>query len=256
MNRLLSLALLSLVNCLYVSAQTPAGKNKAAAIQPANQSVNTKTYSELSDTAVENRLVELALNGPEYRAATHQNKITELELKRAKSTWLNLLSLSTNYNDQSFSKQAAQTTLVYPKYFFGITIPLGVIFSQGSQVKAAREAVALGAENQEELSRKLKADILGKYKQYKLYTTLLEMQSELINDVLANATQAEESFKKGTITVELYIATQRTRNEEMAKNLNLKLQQDLLRLDIEKMIGVPLDQVLRPTRAFPNASGK
>src|ERR1700738_1830984 len=99
MNRLLSLALLSLVNCLSVSAQTPAVKNKAAAIQPANQSVNTRTYTEPSDTAIENRLVELALNGPEYRAATHQNKITELELKRAKSTWLNLLSLSTNYND-------------------------------------------------------------------------------------------------------------------------------------------------------------
>lgn len=168
-------------------------------------------------------------------------------MKRAKSTWLNLLSISTNYNDQTFAKSSnGQSAYVYPKYYFGVTIPLGIIFSQGTQVRLAREGLAVSRDKQEINARAIKADILGKYKQYRLYNTTLTMQSEMINDVLANAAQAEENFKKGTIPVEAYIAVQKIKNEELSKNMNLQLQQDLIRLDIEKIIGVSLETVLWP----------
>ena len=103
----------------------------------------------------------------------------------------------------------------------------------------------MGKDKQAELAREIKADVLGKYKQYRLYEDLLRMQTTLINDVLANASQAEENFKKGAITVEAYILTQRSSSEELAKNMNLRLQQDLIKLEIEKLIGVPLESVLR-----------
>jgi hypothetical protein len=92
-------------------------------------------------------------------------------------------------------------------------------------------------------------DILAKYRQFKLYYTLIDMQGELVTDVSASAVQAEENFKKGTISVDIYINTQKTKNEESAKLLNLKLQQDILKLEIEKIIGVPLEGVLHPTPA-------
>jgi outer membrane protein TolC len=216
--------------------------------KPLHQPATVNTSPDLPDTAIENRLVALAMQGPEYDASVHQNKITELDLKRTKSSWLNFLALSTTYNDQSFAKQqtvpGATNTIVYPKYYFGITIPLGIIFSQGNQVRSAREAVALGKDQQEQLARTLKVAVLTKYRQYKSFNTLIEMESELINDVLAIAAQAEESFKKGGISIESYIASQRARNDEMAKNLNLKLQQDLVKLEIEKIIGIPLEGVL------------
>lgn len=226
---------------MNVSAQQPAAKQ--------TQPTATTASTELSDTAIENRLVALVLKGPEYDASVHQGRIAELELKRAKSTWLNLLTISTNYNDQSFAKPATtsgQPTYVYPKYFFGITIPLGIFFSQGNQVKAARESIANGKDQQEILARSLKALILGKYKQYKVFEAQIEMESELSNDVVVTATQAEQSFRQGKTTVDAYILAQRAKNEEMVKIMNLQLQQDLIRLDIEKMIGVSLDSVLRP----------
>ncbi len=77
------------------------------------------------------------------------------------------------------------------------------------------------------------------------------MQSELINDVLASAAQAEENFKKGTISVDVYINAQKAKNEESARALNLKLQQDVLKLEMEKIIGVPLEEVLQPTPPPP-----
>jgi outer membrane protein TolC len=206
-----------------------------------------RNYFEPADTAVERRLVNLALAGPVFDGSTHQNRINELELRRAKSAWLNLLTISTSYYDQSANKQTAgNTAFVYPKYYFSLSIPLGVIFSQGNQVKIAREGLALSKDKQEDLARQLKVDVLSKYKQYRVYSSLIDMQSEMINDVLVATGQVEDKFKKDQVTVDTYIGAQKTRNEELAKLLNLRLQQDLIKLDIEKIIGMPLDQIVRP----------
>ena len=243
MNRSIHLIALVLMISLNALAQVPANKAKT------DVTVFTAKTNPVDsvDTLIENKLVELATKSPAYSAAGHQNRINELELRKTKNAWLNLLSLSTNYNDQSFAKTTPNATYIYPKYFFGVTIPLGIIFSQGTQVKSARESLALSKDHQEELIRGIKSDILGKYKQYKLYNALIEMQSELINDVVAHASQAEEDFKKGNIAVDTYIIALKTRNDELAKKMNLKLQQDLIQLEIEKIIGVPLQEVLHPT---------
>jgi outer membrane protein TolC len=244
MNRFFSLTILLLTFSLAAVAQVPAvkGSTSPSVIEMTNEPV---------DTAMENRLVILALNGPEYDASYHQNKINELALQRAKSTWLNLLSISTQLNDQSFkqpSVQAGQVAYVYPKYYFGITIPLGIIFSQGSTVKTAREGIALAKDQQQMLALQIRANVLTKYKEYKLDEEMVEMESELINDVLAMSTQAEDNFKNGSITVEAYISAQRTRNEEMVKLKSLELQRDLVQIEIERMIGVPLADVIGPRR--------
>ncbi|HVU58062.1 MAG TPA: TolC family protein [Puia sp.] len=242
-----------LIVLMNASAQQPSKQTDGATgSDKTNSSINPLSnfgVAAVIDTAIENRLVELVLKGPEYDASVHQGKIAELELKRAKSTWLNLLTISTNYNDQSFAKPTTtngQATYIYPKYFFGITIPLGIFFSQGNQVKAARESIANGKDQQQMLARSLKLQVLSKYKQYKFYAAQIEMENELSNDVVVNATQAEQTFRQGKITVDAYILAQRAKNEEMVKIMNLQLQQDLIRLDIERMIGVSLDSVVRP----------
>ena len=242
-----SLLLLTLLSIASVNtfAQASGNKPKTTPATPEEPASSTHNYFEPADTAVEKRLVSLALAGPTYNGSTHQNRINELELRRAKSAWLNLLTISTSYYDQSGNKSTGNTTYVIPKYYFSVSIPLGIIFSQGNSVKIARESLALSREKQEDLARQLKVDILSKYKQYRLYSSLIDMQGEMINDVLATSAQVEDKFKKDQVTLDLYINAQKARNEELAKLLNLKLQQDLIKLDIEKIIGVPLEQVTR-----------
>lgn len=195
------------------------------------------------NTAIENKLVDLALKGPRYIASEHQNKINEYELKKTKNSWLDLLSLSMNYNDQTFSK-VQQTAYVYPKYFFGLSIPLGIIFSKGTEIKSAREAVAYSKSNQEQLARDIKADILSKYRQYKAYTELILLQSELVNDEQAALTKSEERFKSDQLSIELYNAAQKIYNDEVSRKINLQLQQDLIKIEIEKAIGIRLEDAI------------
>lgn len=195
-----------------------------------------------TSSAIEEKLVALALQGPEFKNVEHQNKISEYQLKGAQNAWLNLLAFSVNYNDQSFAKNPT-TTYVYPKYYFGLTVPLGTILSK-TQVKSARESVEIGKNNQEALRRKTREEVLTAYRQYRAYSELIAIQSELVNDVQAQLAQNEEKFRKGSITIEAYNAAQKSSNTEMASLINLRLQQDLKKLEIEKLIGVKLETVL------------
>jgi outer membrane protein TolC len=196
-----------------------------------------------ADSVIEEKLVELALQGPEAKRLEHQNNVYGYQLKAARNSWMNFLTLSANYNDQTFA-QTGNTAYVYPKYFFGLNIPLGTIIS-GKQAKIARETVAIGELTQEELRRRLRMDVIGKYRQYKAQGELVAIETSFMSDLQAALVQAEEKFRNGTITFEAYNAALKNRNDEQAKIINLKLQQELTKLEIERMIGTSLESVVK-----------
>lgn len=195
------------------------------------------------DAAIEEKLVELALNGPRMNAGIHQNKINEYQLKAARNNWINILTLSLNYNDQSFSKNNnTGSTIVFPRYYFGLTIPLGTLLSR-AQIHAAQEQIEISKDNQEELRRTIRADVLKKYRQYRAYTDLITAQSMMVNDVQTTLAQTEDKFKKGAVALDVYNTAQKNRNDEIAKLINLQMERDLIRLDLEQMIGTSLESV-------------
>lgn len=211
---------------------------------PGYTQINTGFKTAVPDSVIERRLVELALNGPEMQVTEHQSKVLEYQLKSAKNTWMNLLTFSLNYNDQSFKQAPTNATYVYPKYFFGLNVPLGTILSR-TPVKAANEALQIGQLNRETLKRRIKADVLTKYRQYKAQSELIAMETGMMNDVEAALTEAKDKFRKNELTFEAFNVVQRSRNDEYAKILNLKLEQELIKLEIERMIGTSLESVMR-----------
>lgn len=204
------------------------------------------TIRRMSDTAVsriEEQLVALALRGPEATRMEHQNKVYEYQLKSAKNSWMNFLTLSVNYNDQTLAQsQNPNAQYVYPKYFFGLNVPLGTFISS-KQTKIAKESVEIGKASQEELRRKIRADVISKYRQYRSYSELMRLQGELLNDVQAALLQTEDKFRKGTISFDLYNAAQKMKNDEVSRLINLQLEQDLIKIEIERMIGTSLESV-------------
>ncbi|HMR91324.1 MAG TPA: TolC family protein [Chitinophagaceae bacterium] len=220
---------ISVINAQSNSVQTP--------------DTNRINLQPLPDSIIEARLVELAIKSPLYEAAEHQNKVNEYQLKAAKNSWLNLLTISANYNDQTFAKQNPQNTYVYPKFFTGINIPLGTIFSR-TAVKAAKEQVYISKANQEQLIRSIRADILGKYREYKITGALIRNQQQVVDDYKAGLMQAEQKFTEGQISIEEYNTASKNYNDEAAKHLNLQLEEYLLKLEIEKVIGVPLESIM------------
>ncbi|HEX3934683.1 MAG TPA: TolC family protein [Puia sp.] len=208
-------------------------------------SIAAARHGLVSDTVVENRLVALALQAPRYDAAGHLINVSKSQLSLARRAWFNLLTVSVNYNDQTFAKQQANAAYVYPKYFFGLTVPIGLFFTMGPQVHAAREQVKIAEDNQEELARTIRMDILTKYHTYKNYEALILLQNTIVVDNQAAVTQIEQKFRDGTVSIDQYNSANKAFSDEKARLLNLQLAQDLVRLDIERMIGTSFDSVIR-----------
>lgn len=200
----------------------------------------------LQDTssAIEERLVQLALQGPDVDKTIRLSKISEYQLKAAQNTWLNLLAFSINLNERSFASYYSPQAYVYPKYNLGISVPLGIIFSR-TAVKSAKESILIGKDNTELTKRTIREQVIAAYKQYLVYERLITMQSELINDEQTQLVQTEEKFRKGTISIETYTTAQKNNNAELGALINLKLQQDLKKLELERLIGVKLETVIR-----------
>ena len=216
----------------------------ASSLISAAQVRNTPLLNRDTTSAIEEKLVALALQTPEFNNIEHQSKIDEYQLKAAQNQWMNLLAFSVNYNERTFDKSSTANSYVYPRYNLGLTVPLGTIFSK-TAVKSAKESVAIGKNNREILRKTIRQEVLTKYKEYVAYGKLIEMQSEMLNDVQTQLAQVEEKFRAGTLPLEAYNAAQKGTASETAALINLKLQQEIKELEIEQMIGVPLESVLK-----------
>ena len=208
------------------------------------QSGTSNLFHQDTTSAIEERLVQLAWQGPEVDRVAHQSKIDEYELRAAQNIWMNLMAFNINYNEFTFSHNTGVTSYVYPRYNLGITIPLGSLFSRTS-IKSAKENVDIGKNNMELIKRTLRQEVLTAYKQYVTLGQLIAMQSELVNDVKTQLAQIEEKFRSGTTSIDAYNNAQKNNNIEGAALVNLKLQQDLKKLEVEKLIGVRLESVLK-----------
>jgi len=207
-----------------------------------SQSITTS----LPDSVIEQRLVDLAFKGPEVQRVVHENKANEYQLKSARNSWMNFLTVSANYNEFTFERSTIPQTYVYPKYLFGLNIPLGTIISS-KQAKIAKERVEISTLSEEETKRRVKANVLSKYKQYKAQGEIIKMETAYLNDLQVPLTQVDEKFKKNdpNVTFEDYNKALRNRNDQQAKLINLRLEQDLTRLELEQIIGTSLETVLK-----------
>jgi outer membrane protein TolC len=237
---LLTLFLTSLIGTSVKAQHVPGGRKKTDSVPP----VIFRVLPPPSDTLVEARLVQLALSGPQFLATDHKVNIAQSDLARAKRSWLNLLAVSANLNDQSF-QTPEPGGYVYPKYFFGLTIPIGLFFSLGPQIQGARESVEVSKNLREETARSLKAEVLSKYRQYRNYADLISLENTIVVDQQTAFSQTEKKFKDGTTSIEQYNLANKLYSDEMTKKLNLQLNQDLIKLDIERLIGTNLENVTK-----------
>lgn len=226
---------------VYRTPSTPVYRSPSTP-PPAEPLMDAAGY-RAADT-VEARLVKMALDGPQLRAADDQNRINEYTLKNARQAWMNLLTLSINLNELDFQKQPANqnTTFLYPKYFFGLNIPLGTILSHTS-IRAAKEQIKIGNETQTQLTRTIRTDVLIKYRTYKMKKELLKMQIQVTDDEQAAFLQVEKSYRDGTVPLEAHIAAQEKYNTELVKRMNLQLELDEAKFGVEEIIGTNLESV-------------
>ncbi|TDX01903.1 TolC family protein [Dinghuibacter silviterrae] len=219
----------------------------ALAITTRAQNSGGKKIAGIDTTGVEQKLIRIALQRPSYDATYRAVRTANHQLSEARNSWLNLLSLSLNYNDLDFkhySSTATAPTYVYPKYFFGLVIPIGYIFSRGSEIRIARENQAIAKDARLEAERTIVADVKSKYRTYLNYQNMLDVQNIIVNDEQATFLQAEKNFRDGKASIDGYNTASKAFNGAILQQLQYKLMADQVKVDLEHVLGMTLEEAL------------
>jgi outer membrane protein TolC len=194
------------------------------------------------------KLVELALKNPSVKVRDYERDKTVAELNKAGASWLNYVTLSANINEVTTGKfkgtNDPRNQLYYPLWNIGVAVPLGSLFTKPNDVRIARRNLDIATAERESAQRQIKAMVLSKYHNFVMTKELLTVQNELVEDDFASYSQAEAKLAAGTIQYEEYGNTARKYNDDRTKKMSLERDLNVIKLEIEEIIGVDLNDVM------------
>lgn len=196
------------------------------------------------------RLVALAMENPQVKALDIKKQITKYDENRAKAGWLNLITAAGNLNEYTIKGTSSNSTVnnntLYPRYNFGIMVPIGNLISIPNDVKIAKANGKVFDQQREGEKLALKAAVLRAYEDYSANKQLYELQLPLLEDAYNHYKQTEQKFSTGdqNTAVEGLNDAYRIYNAEMVRKVNLEREVKLSKLTLEAIIGTTLEEVL------------
>jgi len=231
--------------------QTPVKQPPAKSTVPATTvPASSSTYFNPGDTGrtvdIREKLVQLAMQNPNYEVADRNVAIANYQLKKAKGSWLGLVGAQGNLNEFSINPPPGQNggLTYYPRYNVGVTLPFDVFSTKRNDIKVARQQVGIAQAQKNERFREIKAEVLTKYEDYLLFKQKLEFQSQIVQDAESVYLQAEKDFSDGIIKQEDYNKAFKNRSQEKTGLAEIVHSYNISKIDLEKLIGVPIESVL------------
>ncbi|MFI5152407.1 MAG: TolC family protein [Chitinophagales bacterium] len=219
--------------------------------KPSNQQKKNSNQTALVDTSritdIRERLVELALQNPTYEMSDLSIRMARYVLSSAKASWLGIITVSGNINEFTiFPAEAGnnQSLTLYPRYNIGASIPLDIFWRIPNNVKIARVNVAMAQAQKNDRFRQIKAEVLTKYEDYVMTKQLLDFQVQVTQDQYALYKRAEKDYSDGIIKLEEFDRAYKDWVAEQARKLTLQRGLNVIKIDMERMIGVRFDDVL------------
>lgn len=209
-----------------------------------------KPVKDATQDDIQNKLVQLAYNNPSIKVRDYEKDKTVSELHKAGANWLNYVTLSANLNEVTLKTYKSSSTtdirnqIYYPLWNVGINVPLGSLVGKGSDVKIARKNVDIATAEQEVAKRQVKAMVLSKYHDYLMTKEMLTLQNEVTEDDYTAFQTAETKLASGSISYESYTSTSQRYNDDRNKKLSLERDLSNVKLEIEEIIGVRLEDVI------------
>ena len=241
----LLLCLAATCNILLAAAQAPV---KTMPGRPSKSS----TYSGPQDTGkvmdIREKLVQLAMQNPNYEIADRQVAVANDQLKKSKGAWLGAFSAQGNLNEFSLNPptnaNGTTASYFYPRYNVSLSVPFDMFSSKKNDIKIARQNLGIAQAQKNERFREIKAEVLTVYEDYLLFKQHLEFQSQVVQDAEAVYVQAEKDFSDGIIKQEDYNKAFKGRAEEKTRLAEIMHSYNISKINLEKLIGVPIETVL------------
>lgn len=242
---------LAILLCAAASTQaqvTPSTK-KPEPIGPAVRPITTT--DKVMD--IREKIVQLALQNPNYEIADRRVAIAEYQVKKAKGSWLGVIAVQGNLNELSLKGSTtdpvtgitSNPSSFFPRYNIGANIPFDVFSTKKNDVKIAKENVSIAQAEKNQRFREIKAQVLTKYEDYLLCQIRLDGQSQVTQDARTAYLSAEKDFQEGAIKQEEYNKSYRGYTDEKIKQAEYLRNYNVIKLELESMIGISMDDLLK-----------
>jgi outer membrane protein TolC len=195
------------------------------------------------------KLAELATNNALLKVSDLEIKARKYELGRSKAAWLTNFSASFNLNEFNIKASSLdQQNVFFPRYNFGVTIPASYFFTKSSDVKIARAGYEQAKARKEMELLQLKQTIVAKYNEYRTLRSILTLHDKTLQDELVLFESAEDKFTKGEINLSAFTDASKRYNNELVTKMTLTRNLANLRLELESLLGMNLNEALAKVR--------
>lgn len=235
MNKKVLFVSLFLINSLALLAQNP----------PRRLGSTYHTNNDTSQiTNIREKLVQLAMQNPNFEIADRKVSIANYQLSKAKGEWLSVIVPSVNLNELTLQPKGSGNQFL-PLWNVGVAIPLNFYTQRKNEVKVARENLYIAEAEKNQRYREIRTQVLTKYEDYLMYKDILDLQSRVTQDAYLNYRQKEQDFKDDLIGVDVYNNAFALYKEQQVRKLTDIRNYNVSKLELEQMIGIDIDELLQ-----------
>lgn len=192
---------------------------------------------------VREKLVQLAMQNPNYEVADRTVNKSLYELRKAKGSWLGQVSVQGNLNELSIDKNNPQASF-YPRYNISVNVPLDLFTSKPNDIKIARENYLIAEANRNDKYRLIRAEVLTLYEDYLMHKERLESQVRITQDEYTIFMSKERDFQDGIINQEEYTKFSKGYEETKLRKGEYQRNFNVAKYELERMIGMTLEEAL------------
>jgi len=212
-----------------------------------NPGINAVNFNPAVDSVAE-ALVQLAWNNPQIKSTENLSQQFEYIYKRSKTLWMNNLTFSANLNEYSIQEfnnpNIYNGNTLYPRYNFGVFIPMGLFLNNGKQTKSDYYKFQSTLADIDAQKLLIRRNVLLYYEEYLMNKKLVAFQQEVVQDARVLFTKYEEKFQKGEVTLENYLIASKSKNTEEVRFLNVDRDLKASETQLEALIGMRLNDAL------------
>ncbi|MET0635103.1 MAG: TolC family protein [Chitinophagaceae bacterium] len=201
------------------------------------------------EDSIGKRLAELATSNVDLKVIDKQIEAARYEWKTNRASLLNNISANFNLNERNIkTNNNPETNIFFPRYNFGLTLPLGNIITKPAQTKKAKAQYEEIILQKEAVGRDLRESILTAYQDYSMYKNLLVIQEEIIRDESESFDAVQQKFKNNTVTMEIFTSASRRLNETLIQRITILRNMNVAKYQVESLIGMKLEDAIAQLR--------
>lgn len=195
------------------------------------------------DSLIKEKLVKLAEQNPAISIADANIRIADADVARSKLSWLSALNAGANINE--FVIQGSQAASFFPKYNLGLIVPFDILSRYKRDKKVANENLLINYEIKKDKQQTLRTAVLVAYENYKEKNEIVLIQKSYIEYEYSAYEAAQKSYADGEISLEDMNKTHQAYLTEKSKLVTHQKELNISIIQIEQLIGVPLNVALK-----------